>query len=57
MEHPSHVLRHIGAQLLLKKTKWNVEFVAKRGWKKSQELVDSYGEMPPEIEMEVLDSI
>ena len=57
MEHPSHVLRHVGAQLMLRKTNWNVEFVAKRGWKKSQELVDSYGEMPPEIEMEVLDSL
>ena len=56
MEHPSHVLRHCGAQRLLRKTRWNVEFVAKRGWKKSQELVDSYGEMPPEVEMEVLDS-
>ena len=54
LEHPSHVLRHCGAQIWLRLTKWNVEFVAAMGWKKAQELIDSYGEMPSDVRMEVI---
>ena len=51
LKKPYHVLRHLGAQRLLRATGWNVAYVAQRGWKTTQELVDSYGEMPPEMEI------
>jgi len=57
IEHTGHSLRHAGAQRLLRATNWNVAFVAKRGWKKTQELIDSYGEMPPEIEAQTLGGV
>lgn len=52
---PIHVLRHAGAQRALRMTNWNVAYVAKRGWNTTQELIDSYGEMPPEIELLALE--
>lgn len=57
LEHPSHVLRHCGAQIWLRMTKWNVDFVASMGWKKAQELIDSYGEMPSDVRMEVIEDL
>ena len=57
LRKPYHVLRHSGAQRTLRATKWNVEYVAKRGWKKTQELIDSYGEMPEDIEMEIVGDV
>jgi len=54
--HTSHVLRHCGAQLWLKLTNWDIAFVASMGWKKSDELIDSYGEMPAEMKFEKLGS-
>jgi len=57
IEHSSHALRHIGAQIWLYMTKWNLEFVASMGWKKVQELSDSYGEMPAQMRIEILEDI
>ena len=57
IHHASHALRHTGAQLWLRKTKWNVAFIASMGWKTTQELIDSYGEMPPEIRIQALDDL
>lgn len=57
MTHPSHVLRHIGAQLLLGVTDWNVAFVSTYGWKTPTELTNSYGAMPTEMKMKILGSI
>jgi len=57
VKHPVHALRHAGAQRLLRATNWNVAFVAKRGWKTTQELIDSYGEMPPDMEAKALGEV
>ena len=54
---PMHSLRHAGAQRLLLATDWNVSYVAKRGWKKTQELIDSYGEMPLQQELKTMDQV
>lgn len=54
---PVHCLRHCGAQRLLRATGWNVAYVAKRGWKKPQELIDSYGEIPADIEHKMLGAV
>ena len=54
---PFHLLRHLGAQRTLRATGWNIAYVAKRGWKTAQELTDSYGEMPPEMELAAMDSV
>ena len=54
---PNHTLRHAGAQRLLRATNWNVAFVASLGWKKTQELIDSYGEMPPELKARTLGAV
>lgn len=57
IKRPAHVLRHCGAQRILKRTNWNIGYVAKRGWKTPAELVASYGEMTAEQEMKTLESI
>jgi len=50
MDHYFHVLRHVGAHYWLRKTGYNHSVVAKvGGWNIVQELVDSYGEIPPDI--------
>lgn len=57
LEHCSHALRHCGGQIWLIMTKWNLDFVASMGWKKVQELSDSYGEMPAEMKLEILEDL
>lgn len=57
IQRPTHALRHAGVQRLLVRSKWNVGYVAKHGWKTAQELVASYGEMPPEYELSVLEDM
>ena len=57
LRKPYHVLRHAGAQRTLRATRWNVAYVAARGWKKTQELIDSYGEMPADIEMDIVGDV
>ena len=54
IKKPIHALRHAGAQRLLLATDWNVSYVSKRGWKKTQELIDSYGEMPLKQELKTM---
>lgn len=54
---PVHCLRHVGAQRLLRATGWNVAFVASCGWKKPQELIDSYGELPAELRTKMLGAV
>lgn len=56
MRKPFHTLRHFGAHFWLRKTNYNYGFVARIGdWKTIDELKDSYGEMPPEIILELLE--
>ena len=57
LKKPVHVLRHAGAQRLLLATDWNISYVSKRGWKKAQELVDSYGDMPLEQELKTMEHV
>lgn len=57
IKKPVHVLRHAGAQRLLLATNWHISYVAARGWKKAQELSDSYGEMPLEQEVRTMEMI
>lgn len=57
IKKPAHALRHAGAQRLLLATDWNISYVAKRGWKKAQELSDSYGDMPLEQELKTMERI
>ena len=55
-DRPIHVLRHVGAHYWLKKTKYNYGFVAAiGGWNTIDELKKSYGEMPAEVKLELLD--
>jgi len=57
MNHAFHSLRHIGAHFHLRKTKYHYGFVAEiGGWKKVDELKDSYGKMPPEMILELMES-
>lgn len=57
LRHPSHALRHIGAQRWLELTNWNVQFVADMGWRSTQELSASYGRMPAEARFKLLGEI
>ena len=53
--HPSHVLRHIGAHYWLSKTNYNYGIIAEvGGWHTIDELKKSYGQIPPEKIMEVI---
>ena len=55
--HPSHTLRHCGAQIWLYSTDWNVAFVAPMGWKNPKELTDSYGEMPDSMRLKIMGNL
>jgi len=56
MNHPFHALRHIGAHYWLSKKQYNFGLVAKLGgWNTIDELKNSYGEMPPEIVLSLLE--
>ncbi len=58
LDHYTHTLRHVGAHYWLGKTKYNYGFVAKiGGWNIIDELKKSYGEMPPEMAMEILEDV
>jgi len=54
---PTHILRHLGAQRLLAKGNFtNHVLVAKvGGWHTVDELINSYGDMPPDIVNQELD--
>lgn len=55
-DKPIHALRHIGAHYWLKKKKYNHSLVAViGGWHTVDELKRSYGEIPPEIVIEMID--
>jgi len=56
-KHPSHVLRHLGAHFHLAKGNYmNHSLVAKiGGWNIVDELIKSYGEIPPEQILDELD--
>jgi len=56
MNHAFHVMRHIGAHSHLRKTKYHYGYVAEiGGWNKVDELKDSYGKMPPEMILDLMD--
>jgi len=57
MRHPSHALRHCGAQRWLRLTNWNVPFVASMGWKKPDELLESYGQQPAAMQLKLLEGL
>ena len=55
--NPFHTLRHIGAHYWLEKTQYNYGFVAKiGGWHTIDELKTSYGEMPSEFVIDMIES-
>jgi len=54
--HPTHALRHIGAHYWLAKKDYNYGLVAMiGGWNTIDELRRSYGEMPPEKVLEMIE--
>src|SRR5574340_99483 len=54
--HPTHALRHIGAHYWLAKKDYNYGLVAMiGGWNTIDELRRSYGEMPPEEILEMIE--
>jgi len=54
-QHPSHVLRHIGAHYWLSKTNYNYGIIAEvGGWHTIDELKKSYGQIPPEKILEII---
>lgn len=57
LKHPSHALRHCGAQRWLRLTNWNVPFVASMGWKKPDELLESYGQQPAEMQLKLVEGL
>lgn len=58
MSHATHVLRHVGAHYWLAKTKYNYGVVAMvGGWNTPNELKKSYGEMPHEVVLEMIESV
>lgn len=55
--NPFHSLRHVGAHYWLEKSNYNYGFVAKvGGWHTIDELKKSYGEMPPEFIIDMLET-
>ena len=55
--HPSHALRHLGAHYWLAKTDYNYGIIAEvGGWHTIDELKKSYGQIPPEKILEIIDS-
>lgn len=56
LDHPVHVLRHIGAHYWLAKTNYNYGIVSViGGWNTIDELKKSYGEIPPEKVLEMVE--
>lgn len=55
--HPSHALRHVGTQLWLLMTDWNLALVASMGWKGTAELEASYGQPPADIKAKMIRGI
>ncbi|MGC1709848.1 MAG: helix-turn-helix domain-containing protein [Nitrosotalea sp.] len=56
-EHPTHALRHIGAHYWLAKKNYNYGLVALiGGWNTIDELKKSYGEIPPEAVLEMIEN-
>ncbi len=55
-QHPTHVLRHIGAHYWLSKTDYNYGLTAEiGGWNTMDELKKSYGQIPPERILEIIE--
>lgn len=55
-DHTLHSLRHIGAHYWLRKKSYNYGLVAViGGWNTIDELKNSYGEMPPEVILQLLE--
>lgn len=55
-DHPTHALRHVGAHYWLAKKYYNYGLVAMiGGWNTIDELRKSYGEMPPEKVLEMIE--
>jgi hypothetical protein len=55
-EHPTHALRHIGAHYWLAKRRYSYGLVAMiGGWNTIDELRKSYGEIPPEKVLEMIE--
>jgi len=53
--HPSHALRHLGAHYWLAKTDYNYGIIAEvGGWHTIDELKKSYGQIPPEKILEII---
>lgn len=53
--HPSHALRHLGAHYWLSKTNYNYGIIAEvGGWHTIDELKKSYGQIPPEKILEII---
>jgi len=58
MRKPFHALRHIATQYWIKISKGNLTLTRKAcGWKSDVELIASYGDIPPEIVIEMLDDV
>ena len=54
--HPTHVLRHIGAHYWLEKKDYNYGIVSEiGGWNTIDELKKSYGQIPPERILEIIE--
>ncbi len=54
--HPSHALRHLGAHYWLSKTNYNYGVIAEvGGWHTIDELKKSYGQIPPEKILEIIE--
>jgi hypothetical protein len=53
--HTSHALRHLGAHYWLSKTNYNYGIIAEvGGWHTIDELKKSYGQIPPEKILEII---
>ncbi len=57
LNHPTHALRHIGAQHWLAKKDFNYGLVSEiGGWHTIDELKKSYGMIPPEKILEIIEN-
>jgi len=55
LQHATHVLRHIGAHYWLSKTNYNYGIISEvGGWNTIDELKKSYGQIPPEKILEII---
>ena len=53
--HATHVLRHLGAHYWLSKTNYNYGIISEvGGWNTIDELKKSYGQIPPERILEII---